>query len=65
MARRLPSFWIKATLAALLVAAADLLLFEYSPGVNLAVFGLACVAALALANLRAVLAGEPPPTPVA
>ncbi|MET0272772.1 MAG: DUF4173 domain-containing protein [Phenylobacterium sp.] len=50
MAERLPSFWIKAALAVGLVAVADRLLYDHEPGVNLAVFGLSCVAALAIAN---------------
>ncbi|TAJ70333.1 MAG: DUF4173 domain-containing protein [Phenylobacterium sp.] len=46
MPARLPSFWIKATLAVGLVAAADVLLFEQQPGLGLALFALACVAVL-------------------
>src|SRR5687768_1448638 len=46
MPTRLPSFWIKATLAVALVAAADVLLFEQRPGLGLGLFALACVAAL-------------------
>jgi len=49
MPTRLPSFWIKATLALALVAAADVLLFQaYGLGANLGLFGLAAVAAVAL-----------------
>jgi hypothetical protein len=46
MPTRLPSFWIKATLAVALVAAADVLLFEQRPGLGLGLFALGCVAAL-------------------
>lgn len=46
MPTRLPSFWIKATLAVALVAAADVLLFEQRPGLGLGLFALACVTAL-------------------
>lgn len=47
MPTRLPSFWIKATLAAVLVAAADVLLFQaHGLGANLGLFGLAAVAAV-------------------
>lgn len=50
MPARLPSFWIKATLAVALVAAADVLLFERRPGLGLGLFALACVAALPMAR---------------
>jgi len=50
MQARLPSFWIKAALAVGLIAAADFLLFDRTPGLNLGLFALGLSAALALAN---------------
>jgi len=50
MQARLPSFWVKVALAVGLIVAADLLLFEQVPGLNLGLFALGLCAALALAN---------------
>ncbi|MBU1377754.1 MAG: DUF4173 domain-containing protein [Alphaproteobacteria bacterium] len=51
MPTRLPSFWIKATLAVVVVAAGDLLLWRADGlGLNFALFNLAWVAALILAR---------------